>query len=209
MKLALPMSTLLAVALVACTDRVPVAPVDPAPAADSTSAGDQPEQDVPPATAPPPPTPPSTDTLARFDGYGDMRFGMTAAEAKAAWGGDLNGASDADSTCYYLNPIGQPSPAHFAFMIDGDRFVRYDVGNDKEVAPGGGKRGMSEAEIERLYAGRIERQNHKYVEGGEYLKIKDSAGGNGVLVFETDAAGTVSAWHLGVPPQVDYVEGCS
>ncbi|HWI23748.1 MAG TPA: lectin, partial [Lysobacter sp.] len=33
--------------------------------------------------------------------------------------------------------------------------------------------------------------------------------GKGVLVFETDAAGKVTAWRAGVPPQVDYVEGCS
>jgi hypothetical protein len=28
-------------------------------------------------------------------------------------------------------------------------------------------------------------------------------------VFETDAGGTVTEWRAGVPPQVDYVEGCS
>ena len=41
---------------------------------------DQPAQDVPPATAPPPA--PSAG-LARFDGYGDMQFGMTEAQARA------------------------------------------------------------------------------------------------------------------------------
>ena len=48
---------------------------------------------TPPATAPAPaPAPaPVPVGLARFDGYGDMRFGMTAAEATKAWGGDLNG----------------------------------------------------------------------------------------------------------------------
>ncbi|TQC57293.1 lectin, partial [Pantoea dispersa] len=34
------------------------------------------------------------------------------------------------------------------------------------------------------------------------------AGQSGVLVFETDAAGKVVAWRVGLPPQVDYVEGC-
>jgi hypothetical protein len=30
-----------------------------------------------------------------------------------------------------------------------------------------------------------------------------------VLVFETDAAGKVTEWRAGLPPQVGYIEGCS
>jgi len=29
------------------------------------------------------------------------------------------------------------------------------------------------------------------------------------LLFETDAAGKITRWRVGVPPQIDYVEGCS
>ena len=39
-----------------------------------------------------------------------------------------------------------------------------------------------------------------------------TGGGNGVLLFETDGKGDddkVTAWRIGVPSQVDYVEGCS
>ncbi len=86
--------------------------------------------------------------------------------------------------------------------------MRYDVGNDKETAPGGGKRGMDAERIRQLYAGRVEESAHKYVPGGKILRIEDGAG-TGVLVFETDAAGKVSDWRAGVAPQVDYVEGCS
>ena len=165
---------------------------------------DQPAQDVPPATAPPPA--PSAG-LARFDGYGDMQFGMTEAQARAAWGGDLNG--DAGDGCHYLNPVWEHAPSYFAFMFDGGKFVRYDVGNDTEMAPGGGKRGMDEGEIRSLYAGRVGESPHKYVDGGKYLEVVAGDGREGKLVFETYAAGQVSAWHAGVEPQVDYVEGCS
>ena len=193
-------ASLLAIALAACTNAGP---------ADDTAAAtppplDQPAEDVPPATAPPPAAVPG---LARFDGYGDMRFGMAEADARAAWGGDLNG--DAGDGCHYLNPVWEHPPAHFAFMFDGGKFVRYDVGNDTEVAPGGGKRGMDAEAIRSLYAGRVEESPHKYVEGGKYLKVTADEGSNGKLVFETDAAGKVSAWRAGVEPQVDYVEGCS
>jgi hypothetical protein len=183
------------------TDKAAAPAMQPPPATAPTPA-------VTPAPAPP--LPPSASVgLARFDGYGDMRLGMTAAEATKAWGGDLNGTPGRDEICYYLNPVSNPSPGYFAFMIESDKFVRYDVGNDKEIAPGGGKRGMTIDDIRKLYAGRIEEQPHEYVEGGKYLRIKDDGDSGGVLVFETDVAGKVTAWRVGQPPQVDYVEGCS
>lgn len=204
MKLALPTVTLLILALAACGEPTPVATSpDAAPPA---IVDDQPADDVPPATAP---MPAHTAGMARFDGYGDVRFGINAEEVKQAWGGELNGAPGAGQVCYHLAPIWQNAPAYFAFMIENDRFVRYDVGNDKEIAPGGGQRAMSAEQIHSLYEGRVEEQNHKYVEGGQNLRITDPDGGDGVLIFETDAAGIVTEWRVGVPPQVDYVEGCS
>ena len=174
---------------------------------------------VPAAVAPPPAgtaaaTSPSdgdtNNSLARMDGYGDLRFGMTADETKKAWGGELRGRVPDDiGACYYLSPIWTKAPADFALMIEGDRFVRYDVGTDKEAAPGGGKRGMQVDDIRKLYAGRIEERPHKYVEGGRYLRIVANDGGNGVLVFVSDASGEVTSWRVGHTPQVDYVEGCS
>lgn len=208
-------AVLLSLGLAACQrEAAPAEAAKPAanaaPEANPAPITDQPAESVPPATAPvssPPPA--ASDTQARFDGYGDMRFGMSAEQAKQAWGGELKGKPPADGGCYYLQPIWVTNPRDFAFMVEDGKFVRVDVGNDKETAPGGGKRGMSADEINKLYAGRVEQQNHKYVQGGHYLRVSDSAGGAGTLVFETDATGKVTAWHIGVPPQVDYVEGCS
>ena len=84
-----------------------------------------------------------------------------------------------------------------------------DVGTGREIAPGGGKVGMDADEIRSLYAGRVEETPHKYIEGGSYLGVEDISGGKGKLVFATDASGKVTSWRVGVPPQVDYVEGCS
>ena len=92
-------------------------------------------------------------------------------------------------------------------MVEDGKFVRVDVGNDKEIAPGGGKKGMSADEIGKLYAGRVEIQPHKYEQGAKVLRVSDAGGG--VLVFETSSDGKVARWRVGVPPQVDYVEGCS
>ena len=134
-----------------------------------------------------------------------MKFGMTPAQAKAAWGGELNGKVQGKE-CSYLSPKANKVQADLAFMFEDGRFVRYDVGTDKEVAPGGGRRGMTGEEIRRLYAGRVTASPHHYVEGGQYLKVK---GDGGAIVFETDARGTVTGWQAGVEPQVNYIEGCS
>lgn len=194
--------SVLVLALAACNPEPPA----PSPVPEAALPPlDQPDQGVPPASAPVPAA--GKAGLARFDGYGDMRFGMSEAEARAAWGGELVG--DDGEGCHYLHPAWEHVPAYFAFMFEGGRFVRYDVGNDGEVAPGGGRRGMDADAIRSLYAGRVEESLHKYVEGGSYLEVAAGDGSPGKLVFETDAEGTVGAWRAGVDPQVGYVEGCS
>lgn len=195
MALKLPIVLLLALGLTACNREQPAGQAQ-TPAAPAVAAR------------------PASNALAvtgsaRIDGYGDMRWGMTADEAKKAWGGELDGKPGADEICYYLTPKWVKTPAEFGFMIESDKLVRYDVGNDKEVAPGGGKRGMSADEIRKLYAGRVRETPHKYVKGGTYLRIKTNDDSGGILLFETDADGKVTSWRVGQAPQVDYVEGCS
>lgn len=153
-----------------------------------------------------------TEGTITFRGFGPANFGGTQEDVRMAWGGDLGDAKPSEpGGCYYLTPqpVGKEG-YRTAFMIEGDKFVRVDVRRDDVTAPGGGKVGMTKAQVAALYTG-IEQQPHKYTEG-QYLRVKDSAGGNGVLLFETDGKGDdakVTAWRIGVPPQVDYVEGCS
>ncbi len=190
----IPLAMLVALALGACG-----APSsDPAPAAASTAA---------PATAAAaePQARDTPRTPARYDGYGDVRFGMDEAAFRAAWQGKLQGRDG--QACFYLWPQRVKVPADFAFMFEHGRFVRYDVGTAKQAAPGGGKVGMRAGQVRELYPHVTERP-HKYVPGGKYLRV-EHAGGNGVLVFEIGADGRVDSWHAGVPPQVDYIEGCS
>jgi hypothetical protein len=146
--------------------------------------------------------------LARYDGYGDMRLGMDETAFGAAWNGKLvDTRPQPGSSCFYKRPLWVKLPGDFAFMFEGGRFVRYDVGTTKEIAPGGGRVGMTEAQIHTLYGSQVEEQLHKYVAGARYLRVK-APQGNGVLLFETGADGKVTRWRVGVPPQVDNVEGC-
>ena len=165
----------------------------------------------------PAPTPAADDTAApagpvsqaSFLGYGDMKLGSTVEEARAAWGGELNGAPMEGTTCHYLWPKWISRPADFAFMMEDGRFVRYDVGTDKETAPGGGKVGLSVEELQKLYGGALKASPHKYTQGGQYLSMDAGDVAPTRLVFEVDAAGKVTSWRVGLSPQVEYVEGCS
>ena len=149
---------------------------------------------------------------ARYDGYGQARFGMDPAQVRAAWaadpGGSLEGGEDADQACFHLWPAGQAAPSDLALMFVDGRFVRYSVESGRTVAPGGGHRGLAAADIQRKYPGPVARSPHKYVDGGEYLRV-DAPRGDAVLVFETGVDGRVTGWRVGRPPAVDYVEGCS
>jgi hypothetical protein len=147
-------------------------------------------------------------TLARYDGYGDLRFGMDEQAFAAAWHGELVRLGEAGENCHYRTPRWVKTPSDFAFMFEGGRFVRYDVGTAKETAPGGGALGMSADRLRALYGTRLSEAPHKYVPGARVLRVA-APRGEGVLVFETDAQGRVVRWRAGLPPQVDYVEGCS
>ena len=41
------------------------------------------------------------------------------------------------------------------------------------------------------------------------LTITAPDGSPAKLVFQVDGVGSVTGWRVGLPPQVDYVEGCS
>lgn len=190
-----------ALALAACAAEDP----DPQAAATlpdvATDAGT-----APPATDGDDVLPDGETPAPHWDGFGPARFGMEADAVRAAWPGDLGDNPMEEAACFHLSPADQPDLAHIAMMFGEGRLVRYSVSNDAMVAPGGGRRGMSDAEIDALYPGRVERQPHKYSDG-QYLRI--AGDGDRVLLFETDDGGTVTQWRVGVPPYVDYVEGCS
>lgn len=207
-------SPLLLVMVIATTSLIACKPAAPAAGEAPAAAAEQPAEAAPaPVAETTPPaaaeTAPANEGQAGFAGYGDMKLGSTTEEAKTAWAGELNGKPGEAGGCYYLTPKWVKKPSDFAFMIEGDKFVRYDVGTDTETAPGGGKVGMSVDQLDKLYAGSLQSTPHKYVQGGQYLSIDASGVAPSKLVFETDAAGKVSAWRVGLSPQVDYVEGCS
>ncbi|SEK39725.1 hypothetical protein SAMN05428989_0041 [Pseudoxanthomonas sp. GM95] len=210
-KVLLPLTAALLVALSACKPAdAPPAPADSTPPTASAPAASTPATSEP-ASLPEPGEasgPAASTQLASFTGYGDLKLGSTADAARQAWGGELNSSTPSEAgACYQLTPKWATDKADVAFMIEGDHFVRYDVTTSKETAPDGGKVGMTEAELRALYGAKLQAIPHKYVEGGKYLSVE--APGGTKLVFETDAEGKVTSWRVGLPPQIDYVEGCA
>ncbi|MDH5823031.1 lectin [Luteimonas sp. RD2P54] len=211
----------LAFALSACADPDPPPAPATAPAGDAMAGDpaappplDQPADAVPAVggAAPAEPGAMPAEGAIGFAGFGPARFGADAEQVRMAWGRELTAMPEPAEPggCHYLMPeVAQGEGYRVAFMIEGDRFVRIDVRDPGIGAPGGGRIGMDAGQIEALYPGRVETRPHKYVEDASYLRIADDGGGDGVLVFETDAAGRVDEWRVGVAPQVDYVEGCS
>ena len=208
-------SVLLVLVLASCRDRAELpspaseaaAPV--APAGETATATHPPAAPLPEGAASGAGMLPAPGTIT-FNGFGPAAFGETEEDVRKSWGKDMAGAPGEAGGCYLLVPAPRgeaESPLRFAFMFEGDKFVRIDVRINAIPAPGGGRVGMPAEEIERLYPG-VQAMPHKYVEGARTLRAKDPAGGVGALVFDTDVKGVVAAWRIGVPPQVDYVETC-
>lgn len=172
------------------------------------------DETPPPATQTPVPsvpaaTPDGSLGMATFVGYGDIKFGTLAADMGKAWGGELKEAGkDYNANCYFMTPIWVTTPAEFNFMISDGRFARVGTESAKYAAPGGGKVGMREAQLQALYNNGLQASPHKYTDG-KYLSIAASGVAPTKLVFETDANGVVTEWRVGLLPEVDYVEGCS
>ncbi|WP_342316915.1 hypothetical protein [Lysobacter sp. FW306-1B-D06B] len=204
-------ATALLLVLSACGERGPARTPDVATPAPAVEPASQPSSGTPP----PPPgaangAMPAPGVIG-FAGFGPAPFGSTEEQLRMAWRRELGGMKpDTPQGCYYLMPQPRTQRGYrIAFMFEDQRFVRMDVNAEDIEAPGGGRVGMSTQQIEQLYAGHVQVQNHKYVEGGKYLRVPNPDGGAGVVLFETDASGRVTTWRIGEPPQVDYVEGCS
>lgn len=213
---AIALGLALSLSLSACTEPAPESTSDsnaPAPTTDAhppvTDADTRPTVPVDPANQPVSNEPDTAANLSKWGGYGDATFGMDEAAFKQAWGGDLNNYDFEDKKyCFHLWPKGQKTSSDLAFMFVDGKFARYSTEGGSMVAPGGGKIGMTTAEIQKLYAGQVKAEPHNYTDG-QYLRITQ---GSDVLIFETDAkgdAGKVKSWRVGRTPAIDYVEGCA
>ncbi|HWB75822.1 MAG TPA: hypothetical protein VG755_12730 [Nannocystaceae bacterium] len=133
---------------------------------------------------------PSDDALVRMDGWGELRFGTRI---------------DAPPSECAMQPIGEHTPEGVAWMIVDGVVVRLDVRSPALHTEQDAKVGTSAATLRRLYPDAIEQPNKYDPEGSTWIVGPPD---RAHFVFELDRTHRVVRWRAGLPPQVDWVEGC-
>lgn len=182
---------------------LPADPAMPAPGTSTETTGDTAGMD---AFSPDQVSPAACATISS-DGLCGVALGMSADEARQAHLAGLYAMGDSgtgeESACYYLGP--EEGNYDVGYMVEGGSVQRIDIRAPGVVTPEGVEVGMSEAEVEAIYPD-LTRQSNKYTDRDDLIVQMD---GGAKLIMETDEAGTVSAYRVGLPPAVDFVEGCA
>lgn len=134
-------------------------------------------------------------------GVGALRFGMSLADAIVATKGDFF-TPKANLDCSFFRS--SRSPIGVKVMVADKKLVRIDVDSGATPTTEGIHIGSTEAQIKAAYPDAVVTP-HKYTNG--HVFTVDVPGG-GKAVFETDGA-KVKRYHIGLMPQVEWVEGCS
>jgi hypothetical protein len=140
-------------------------------------------------------------TTVRTDGWGALRFGMDVAAAKAASGASIDAPAEG---CVQLS-IGTDTPEGVTWMFHDGVLARLDVRSPELRTDAGAKVGTSAAELRRLYPDAVAGPNKYDPEGGTWVAGPAEAAH---YVFELDRSERVTRWRAGIPPQIDWVEGC-
>jgi len=136
---------------------------------------------------------------------GQVRIGMTGAQARAALALPPSPESGAPNECAFLEVPWLPVKLYF--MLVSDTLVRIDVRDSTVVTLEGARVGSSEARISELYAERVTTQPHKYT-SGHYLVVTSPGDAVNAMVFETDGE-RVTNFRVGRKREAGWVEGCS
>ena len=161
--------------------------------------------EIPQPQQPPVVTPPAAGSTVTENGIGNLRVGMTAAEAKAVVPAFSVAPSPDSTACTYARTNGLPPGV--MVMMEGGKIVRVEVRRGTIATSTGARIGDSEDRIKTLYPGQVTVTPHKYTQGGHYLTVAPPSSADRII-FETDGKRVVN-YRAGQQPQVAYVEGCS
>lgn len=136
-------------------------------------------------------------------GFESVMFGMTEAEIRAAFKVNIKYGYDPDyPDCYYLGDDNE----NIFFMIHAGIFQRIDVIDSPDIKiMGGAAIGMSFEAIEKLYPNAYRKPNFYAFPNEDLIVQLDE---NVKIIFEQGADEIVSNFRIGMPPSIDFVEGC-
>ena len=139
------------------------------------------------------------------------KFGADSASVRQAWGGEMKDNRDQrpDDACHLLYPVRGAVTHQYAFLMAGDKLAGIDVYDAKAVAPGGGRIGMSIAEITQTYAGKTRQVANPTFEGSAFIEVDAPQAKHSQLTFETDALGTVTHWRISERGALEASESCT
>lgn len=143
------------------------------------------------------------DTVSA-EGFCGIAFGMSEAEARAGFEGELFGEPMAGSACFYLR-TDEDAYGRAYMLVDG-AVERIDIREEGVTTPEGASVGMAVDDVEALYD-TTERTPNKY--DPEKTVLKATLTHDAYAVFEEGDDGKVRAYRVGREPAVDYVEGCA
>ncbi|MBK63365.1 MAG: hypothetical protein CL575_10580 [Altererythrobacter sp.] len=142
----------------------------------------------------------SDDTL-RLEGLADLKIGEPVPVGSSF---AQRGAQIPNSDC---RTISSPDYDGVYGLTEGKELGRITVGSDSRFKLQEGIAvGSSEAEVNKLFPGFVS-SPHAYIEAP--AKYLTQPGGDPRLRFEIDRNAKVSAIHVGLMPQLEYVEGCA
>ena len=142
--------------------------------------------------------------IARPDGVGPIRVGMTSAEARVAAG--LAAAAAVPGDCAYLDADGLPSGVRV--MLARDTVVRAELADSTIATAEGARVGDAEEGVTQLYAGRVEVQPHKYEPSPAHVLVVTQPGDSAHRVILVTDGTRVTGLRVGRMPEVAFVEGC-
>lgn len=157
-----------------------------------------------------PPAAAYNPAVINYQGFGPAKFGDNEESVRISWGRPLTADAPAKgSSCFYLRAEHLPNQKPgIGFMFEDTKFVRFDVDDARQIAPGNIKVGDNAEQVLQAHSGRVESAPHKYVANARLLTVTPEDNAASRLIFEIDANGKVISWRIGLPPQVFYVEGC-
>lgn len=183
-----------ALALAACSSQEPEAPATDAPDVVAT------ETPADTASTNPVPEDMRGPKVLRLEGLADLEIGKPIPAGSSF----KEGRDEVSEGC--LTAVSRDYPGVYAMTINGVvKRISVSDGSDVKLFEGIGP-GSTLAETREAFPGFVETP-HKYT--GPQGKYLTQPGNDPRLMFEISPEGTVTQVHVGVMPQLGYVEGCA
>ncbi len=164
---------------------------------------------TPPVAAKPEAVPDTSGVwVARPEGVGPLRVGMTLTELERTLGGPSRVERlEPGAACGFARI--DNAPPGVSFMLSHDTLVRIDLVDAGILTAEGAGVGTPESDVLRAYGPRMRVDPHKYTgPEGHYLVTPATGDTTLRVLFETDGA-RVTRYRVGFADYVALVEGCA